>query len=344
MTEMIKFGSIGQFRNTIRDVKDYVARQNEINGTSGTLPTLEFRGSVKLHGTNCSWNYSADSGTFTPQSRNRVLSVGDDNAGFAKYCEDNRESINTLFNTLTGFVDVNNKIDNIIVYGEWVGPGIQKGVAISSIPTKSFFVFSVKYIFKNGSVEEYPGTIFGVTNALSLIQVPDAYSITDFPEWRIVIDFNEPDVVQNELIKITEDVEAECPVALVFGVSGIGEGVVWTHYLEDGSTLRFKVKGEKHSISKVKTLAAVDIEEINNIKEFVDSVLTESRLMQGIEYLKEMNHKIDETSTGHYVKWVVSDVFKEEMDTINENGLDSKKVGKHLSNGARKWFFEKGIC
>ena len=41
-----------------------------------------------------------------------------------------------------------------------------------------------------------------------------------------------------------------------------------------------KVKGEKHSSSKVKKLASVDVEKLNSIKDFVDYAVTESRLEQ----------------------------------------------------------------
>jgi hypothetical protein len=45
------------------------------------------------------------------------------------------------------------------------------------------------------------------------------------------IDFNMPQLVQNQLSEITIAVEEECPVAKAFGFSGIGEGIVNT--LED---------------------------------------------------------------------------------------------------------------
>ena len=50
------------------------------------------------------------------------------------------------------------------------------------------------------------------------------------------------------MIEITEAVENECPVGKHFGVSGVGEGVVWTCVSEgwNDSGTWFKVKGEAH--------------------------------------------------------------------------------------------------
>jgi hypothetical protein len=42
-----------------------------------------------------------------------------------------------------------------------------------------------------------------------------------------------------------------------------------------------KVKGAKHSSSKVKTLAKVDVVKLENAKAFVEYCFTESRLNQG---------------------------------------------------------------
>lgn len=355
--EMIKFESIDQFRNTIRGVRDYMLRKHGKRDENGELlregqikvplPTLEFIGTVKLHGTNSSWNYNVKTDEVVCQSRNRVLTLESDNAGFAIWSHSNMDTIKEAFKALYAAMEgslvsdlITNLITNIVVYGEWAGPGIQKGVAISEIDRKSFFIFDIAIIYENGDEEHFNHSM-GFEDVITHIE--DVYFMTYYKTWVIEIDFENPEKVQNDLIKITEEVENCCPVGNAFGVEGVGEGVVWTHYLPDGDTLRFKVKGEKHSVSKVKTLAAVDIEKINKVADFVDSVLTDARLEQGIQYLKEMGHPIDAKSTGHFVKWVASDVFKEEADTIVGNNLDSKMVGKQVSNEARKWFFEKGM-
>jgi hypothetical protein len=168
------------------------------------------------------------------------------------------------------------------------------------------------------------------------------WNIEDFKMYSITIDFNNPKGAQNELIRLTEEVEAECPVGNDFGVKGIGEGIVWTHTLKDGSRYVFKVKGEKHSSSKVKKLATVDIEKINSVKEFVTYAVTENRLNQGVEQVFTINNKqIDIKDTGIFLKWVVSDIFKEERDTLAANNLTSKDVSGEISKVARNWLLKQ---
>src|SRR6202008_3290351 len=129
---------------------------------------------------------------------------------------------------------------------------------------------------------------------------------------------------QNELVDLTLKVEEQCPVAADFGKFGVGEGIVW-HNAETG--LRFKGKGEKHSVSKVSTvkpISAEDLERLKTVKNFVDTVVTENRLNQGLDKLREMGLELSVKSTGDYIKWVVGDVLKEEMDLIIASCLDKK--------------------
>lgn len=133
-------------------------------------------------------------------------------------------------------------------------------------------------------------------------------------------------------------VEKKCPVAAHFGVEGIGEGIVWSATWK-GNNYRFKVKGEEHSNSKVKTIAPIDIEKLNSIQEFVEFAVHEGRLSQGIDviFLSKGATPVRER-TGDFVKWVTTDVFKEELDTLVKNGLEPKEVSSALSKKASKWF------
>ncbi len=93
-----------------------------------------------------------------------------------------------------------------------------------------------------------------------------------------------------------------------------------------------------HGKSKVK-LASVDAEKVASVSEFVESVVTESRLNQGVEYLREQHLPLDQTSTGAFLKWIVNDVMKEEADTMEASLLTAKDVNGHISKKAREWFF-----
>ena len=141
-------------------------------------------------------------------------------------------------------------------------------------------------------------------------------------------EFGNEDKVVSEL---NEDVNVE--------ISMIGEGIVWTAEVK-GVVHRFKVKGEKHSSSKVKTLASVDVEKLNSIKEFVDYAVSESRFNQALENVFPNSEPIDVKKMGDVIRWVVNDVIKEEMDTLVENQLEPKEINKYISAKVREMFFK----
>jgi hypothetical protein len=338
---MIKFPSIEQFRNVIRHVQTstrYAGKDENgdaIYDHSKALPTLKFRGTVKLHGTNAGIVYDVASDSFTYQSRERELSLVQDNAGFMLHQMKNEALWRMYFQSM-----MVPGIAKIVVFGEWCGRGIQKGVAISEVD-KMFVIFATKFIFADGSTVWAEPLEPGETE---FTDIPGVYDIEEFPTYEIDIDFKYPEIAQNKMIEITEAVEKECPVGKHFGVSGIGEGVVWT-CVSDGwndSGTWFKVKGEKHSASKVRTLAAVDVEAVENMRAFVESVVTEARLEQGLDNLvREQLLPFEMTSMGDFIRWVYNDVLKEEMDTIVANQIDTKKLGSAVANMARPWFIQK---
>lgn len=164
------------------------------------------------------------------------------------------------------------------------------------------------------------------------------YNILQFEHYYIDIDFNQPEMIQNKLVDMTIAVETECPVGKYFGVSGTGEGIVY-EYINGNDRYIFKVKGEKHQNSKVKTLTTVNVEEIESINNFVEYACTENRMSQGIDKLKELGKTLDEKSTADFLRWVYNDIIKEESDTIVKNQLDVKKIGKSVSTKAKQFYF-----
>lgn len=335
---MIKFPSIEQFRNVIHQVKAshrYVGKDEAgqpVYDHTRELPTLRFQGTVKLHGTNAAVVYDFASKELSYQSRERVLTLEQDNAGFMAAQMKNEaawlEFLNTMFYP---------GVAKVAVYGEWCGQGIQRGVAVSELP-KMFVIFAVKFIDQDGtSCWAEP-----ITGDQGFTEIPGVNDIEEFTTWELDIDFANPELAQNRMIEITQAVENECPVGQAFGVSGIGEGVVWTCVTPGWDSMRFKVKGEKHSVSKVKTLAAVDVEAIQALKDFVDATVTEQRLEQGLDNLvREQLKPLEMTSMGDFIRWVYNDVVKEEADTIVASGFDPKKLGGPIANKARPWFTKR---
>ena len=316
---MIKYPSIEQFRNIIRAVKlkhDFKGKDesdNPIYLHDSPYPILKFKGTVKLHGTNAAI-VKHKAGILTYQSRERELSLGSDNAGFMLAMSN--------IDTSNLFKDI--EFENYIaIYGEWCGGNIQKGVALTQLP-KMFVIFGIK-------VDDEWTDIVRYDNKNNI------YHIEQFPTYEVDIDFNQPELIQNKLRDLTIDIENECPVGKFFGVSGIGEGIVFTSV--DYPDFKFKSKGEKHSVSKVKVLNSINEEELESINEFIEYAVTENRLNQGLQYLKENNIELHQKNTGEYLRWIMNDIMKEESDVITKNQIDFKKANSKIATKAREFYF-----
>lgn len=323
---MHPFPSINQFRNVVQHVRRKAqfrgldAAGEPILDRAAKAPTLSFIGTVKLHGTNAAVVFSPEGVTF--QSRERVLTAEQDNAGFYAH-------MSTQISALELLRGVYASNDTLAIYGEWCGGNIQKGVAITGLP-KMFVIFAAKL---NGEWVDSPD----FTDEEASI-----YNINQFPKWFMSIDFEQPEAKQNILSELTQAVEDCCPVGKHFGNEGVGEGIVWRCVEDPTSDLWFKVKGEKHSASKVKTLATVDIEAVESLRAFVEQTVTESRLEQGLNNLvNEQLKPFDMTSMGDFIRWIHGDVLKEEADTLAASGLDSKKLGGPIAQAAKRWYVEK---
>jgi hypothetical protein len=341
MKKHISFPSIEQFRNVIANVNrmyNFVGLDENgdaIYDTTKTKPTLTFKGTVKLHGTNAGVCYNDVDG-FWVQSRENIITPEQDNAGFAFFAETNKAAFTEIFAKIISRSNVDITKNTISIYGEWCGGNIQKGVAITNLP-KSFFIFGVKVSPFPIEGDEKPPVAYWVDYTDLRNSEARIYNIDDYTTYSIDINFNTPETVQNTLSELTIAVEEECPVAKAFGFSGVGEGIVWS--CNDGdAVLRFKVKGEKHSSSKVKTLAAVDVEKIASIREFVEYAVTESRFKQGIEKTFPNNEPVDIKKLGELMKWIAADIIKEESDTMAKNGLEPKDVNKYVSTKVREMF------
>jgi|TARA_R110000851_G_scaffold56073_2_gene131178 hypothetical protein len=339
MKKHISYPKIAQFRNVVSNINREITFTgldedgNAIYDPSIKKPTLTFKGTVKLHGTNASVCFNSENG-FWIQSRQDIITPEKDNAGFAFFAESRKSEFLTLLEILA---DEDDNIDSectISIYGEWAGKGIQKGVGISQLE-KAFYVFGVKVSKpQNEEFNSYWIDSSNVRNTECRI-----FNVEDYETYSIDVDFNMPQLAQNKFGEITEKVENECPISKAFGIdNGLGEGVVWSVNYKD-SVHRFKVKGEKHSVSKVRTLAHVDVEKLENVKEFVEYSVTENRFNQAIENVfgKE---DLDVKKMGDFIRWFIKDITSEEMDTMLKNGLEPRDVNRHISAKVREMFFK----
>lgn len=336
--KFIKFPSIEQYRKVVKSVSDRANFTGLDEAGEATYniyankPVINFLQTVKIHGTNAGVTLTV-SGEYGQQSRNRLITEDSDNHGFALWCNNiSRKQYFTQFlqNVLDCYDE--NIVEQVTIYGEFAGQGIFSGVAVGELP-KSFYAFSISLLHKDGTITKLNQSLLKHFRNEELL----LFNILMFDHKQVSIDFNSPDLAINSIISDTNKVENGCPVGKYFGVLGVGEGVV---LLSNCGEFIFKSKGDKHSVSKVKTMPKVDTEMLGNVQEFVAAVVTENRLVQGIEYLKEMQFEMSPKSTGEYIKWVTQDVKKEEMDNILSNQLDFKILTHQISKKSRDFFFE----
>lgn len=326
------------------DPTEWWRAKEQMHGTS----IVEYKCKTKIHGTNAAIQVHED-GTLVCQSRTTILTPEADNAGFARWVESNKEA----WGIANGW----------IIYGEWCGPGIQKGVAVAQIPKKVFAVFAARSMIEpvggqNGKT--------GVGTDIMLIEpetlqslvrgIPDTYVIPWYARARvdcnIPIDWKQTD---EELTKHTNlindwvmDVEANDPwVEATFGIKGTGEGLVFypvsePHLgYENFQYLCFKAKGEAHKNIATAKPAQVNAESVASIDAFVEMVLTSARLEQGARTIALTQGSYDQKQTGKFVAWCLADVEKECQDELEASMLTFKQVQKPLSEKARAWYLEK---
>jgi len=341
------FPKIEQFRGVVADIKRYFGKD------TASAPTIEFTGTVKIHGSNAGvgWNLESDS-PLVPQSRKRLISVGNDNAGFAAFVLNKQAALKEIMTSISKNFPPEEDDGSLFIYGEWCGRGIQANVGIAEL-SQRLVIFNAAYRKKtaddNGDIRKHWLPRDSLNCIKELGTDADVYNIYDFPYWTKQIAFKQPELgeMQNELSALTVEVERECPIAKHFGVSGIGEGIVWTANFtspHDGKNhnLRFKVKGEKHSVTKVKTLAAVDVEKLKTVEDFIAYAAVDNRLEQGFD---ELFIKSETAPTmkqmGQFIKWIRNDIVKEESDTMEASGIEEKDIGKTIAIVARAWFMKR---
>jgi RNA ligase len=360
-TEIESFHNVRKFVRV--DPGEWWRAKEQLGGTS----VVSYKAKVKLHGTNAAIQVHAD-GRVIAQSRTSELAIGSDNAGFAAWVKANEDAWR-VSDKPTG-----QQRKDMVIFGEWVGPGIQKGVAASTLPKKVFAVFAARPMGEPnpkaivGATHTVDGKIVEVEDwayAPDLVVEPDALQamVHDIPDtyvlpWykKINIDWRRSDEDLSKDTAVINDwvaaVEENDPwVERTFGIKGTGEGLVFypvskAHLgYESFTYLVFKAKGEKHKNIKTGTAAQVNPEVAASVDAFVEMVLTPARLEQGATAVQSdpvvAMLTFDMKLTGKFVSWCLADVLKETTDELEASGLEWKQVEKPLTNKARSWYLER---
>lgn len=340
MSNPIAYPSTGQYKDAIRRARSVLSHggydsDGEVIRVQQPWPVMPYIGTYKIHGTNGSIVKFED-GTIQVQAKTRVLTLESDNFDFRVFMVGSGAMEKLFEQAEQRYRDLydSEPVYPIEIAGEYAGRGIQRTVSVGEVD-RFFAIFGIGFGYNaRGGIAWEPTARFKDISS----HEKRIYNIMDFGFESLDIDFNQPEKVQAELIEHTERVEKHCPVGWYFGVAGVGEGIVWKpqdENLVSDTDLWFKVKGEKHSSSKVKTLAPVDTELMANIDAFIDYAVTDNRLAQGVTEVG-----LDVKTTGQFIGWVSRDIVKEESDTLEKSGLNMKMISRALGLKARAYYMK----
>jgi hypothetical protein len=337
MKRFIGYGKIGQFRDVLHDIKKEYG--------DNPLPTASCRYTEKIHGTNASVCFDGEN--FWVQSRKNIITPEKDNAGCAFWCYANKDAWTIIAERLTGLHGINRETHIITIYFEWCGGSVQKTSACSGLGKRAVIfnyckVSPTEPILRADGGEEYEMLEAEYPDNM---EEYDIFSAQEMYKREFALNFEDYADSINELRRVVlEDIEPHSPTGRYMGVAdNIGEGIVVTCKIAT-KLYMFKVKGEKHSESKVKTLKPIDgVAEKAKI-EFANYACTSSRLEQawqetfGIE-----NEKLEPTikATGDFLRWLFGDIIKEESDVMLKMGVEPKSVNGNIAKIARRWFMEQ---
>lgn len=339
-----KFNSIEQFRHQHKALKDFIYYVDTINDEvifdyTRQLPVVTIECIEKIHGTYAGIVYA--NGEIYAQSRNNVIVIGADNAGFALFVEQQKQEFTDIFDFIKQTHELKED-DVIILSGEWAGGSIQKNSALSGVDKKLLLFSNFKVNHSDGGVTTYS------TNSILTDNI-NIFNIQHLPEttFTVTVDFNDELSINAFLASMEQSIEKleeSSPTGRALGKpNNIGEGYVCTFTANNprGQTKQFtfKCKGEKHSKSNIsKTPSAKSQEDLTALNVFVDSICHSWRFEQGVVETCGNVDSVDIKHMGAYLKFVTMDTLKEEQDLIVNSGFEVKQIMQRVNDRAKKYF------
>lgn len=185
---------------------------------------LPVTGTVKLHGTHGDIRITADDTIYVQTRNSDVLTPALDSLKFLDFIQPARTEILALkkqfharFMKLNPRAKINDE-HPLIIAGEWIGPKIQKDVAVSALPDRYFVIISVSINNEWQPDEPYSDIENESINILNI-------SRGGF--YHETIELKNPEPAFTRMQALANEVEKECPFAKTFGLIGLGEGIVW---------------------------------------------------------------------------------------------------------------------
>lgn len=290
---------------------------HRVHVDQGTDSTATYRAKVKLHGRNCAVSVSAD-GEVEAQSHHHKLDRSVRGYVTEMLAQEGVEayfvSVFTKAQQLTG-----RSLQQVTVFGEWAGKGVQKFVAVSRAEPL-FAVFAV--LLNKTELWTEPEQILEL---LGHDRPANMHVLPWFPG-RWTVDLSDPASVADltrDLGSIVAEIDQRDPwAAEVLGIEGPGEGLVmypegdadvWTAF----GILAFKVKGETHLGPKqIAKRHGVELKE----PEVIETLKVGPRIEQAMsEVLLGAGRPLGKRDTPEVVRWVLADIERECVAEMEEH-------------------------
>lgn len=188
------------------------------------VSSISLTGTVKLHGTHGDIRIEADN-TIHLQTRNMDdLTPALDNYRFLDFIQLAKAEIIELKKQIHArFLKLNPKSKiydghPLIIAGEWIGPKIQKDVAVSAFPERYFVIISISI-----NNEWQPDELYSDIENESVYIV----NVSRGGFYHETVQLSNPEPAFAKMQALADSVEKECPFAKTFGIIGLGEGIVW---------------------------------------------------------------------------------------------------------------------
>ena len=306
--EAIKFQHIEYFNEFIYKLQRDAYKINQ--------DKITLKGITKINGTNVSIVFDDDEVRL--QGRNLLLKINWLRLQLRKYISE--------YNT-------------VIVYGEYAGDKIGEKIATSYF--KMFFApFCIRIINRKERTDKII-----IPENLKLWNEEYRIFGNFKPDFEIEVNIKENlNWLKEKVLEYTSIYKNKCLFCEKLGLSNrlnleynCGEGIVW-HYELNNEIYFFKSKIEKFQSKAQKSNLEKNLKLLQELDFIKDNLITESRMKQGLEYLKELSLRETMSNIKIFINWVIEDCLREDKIFIENNNLNLKNVKKVVGNSASEWY------
>lgn len=336
--------------NNVKQINNVIDNQTTLE--TSHVSCIRYRPKIKFHGSNA--GILMENNQFLVQSRNIFIKDRVNFGSFAhKHCE--------YFSSLKL-----HHVKKMVIFGEYCGPRVQKGVALSLLPHDIFAVFAI-WIDNQLVIE--PDEIILIMTKQNTIHMPERVHVLPWYMDSLDIDFDVTKTYQNDIItKIDDEInridQSDPWVKQTFDIDGIGEGLVFypltnvktinisilsdnlifntidVKYFTDNA---FKCKGKHHQeIKSNSSMRMPTVDPKNKLNTLVNIICPAHRMEKVYDECTEKygddddNHNVVSIAT--FMRTLSENIQRECTFVLEAHDVKWNMIKKPLNNVAVDWY------